>query len=246
MCVRDFKAQNRKSILGYLWTIITPVAAAASYILLNSVGVLQPGQTDVPYPLYVFVGFSIWNLFVATTTSVGNGLSSQGDLLLKTNIPKLPLAIIATAQVVYNLVVQIIIAILLLILTVGKFNPVTLIAFFPSVIPILTLGISIGLVLSIVSSISRDFTGVIQIGLSLFMFFTPIIFTMPSIENSWVKPFVAFNPLTYLLIVPRSIILSIPVQSLPGYLASSLLVVVVFAMAVHFFYSVEHLVAERI
>lgn len=246
MCVRDFKAQNRKSILGYLWTVITPVAAAASYILLNSVGVLQPGQTDVPYPLFVFVGFSIWNLFVATTTSVGNGLNSQGDLLLKTNIPKLPLAIIATAQVVYNLFVQVAIAILLLILATGSFNPISIIAFFPAVIPIIALGVSIGLVLSIVSSISKDFTGAIQIGLSLLMFFTPVIFTLSSIENSWVKPFVTLNPLTYLLLVPRSIILSSPIVSFNQYLLSSFLVFIVLSIAVHFFYSVEHLVAERI
>ena len=246
MFIRDFKAQHRKSILGYLWAFITPIAAAATYVLLNSVGVLNPGDTQVPYPLFLFVGISIWNTFSAIIMSVGGGLSSQGDLLLKTNIPKLSLAIIPIAQVMYSAIVQMMIITVLMLIYKTKVGASGLLLFLPSLAPILILGLSIGLILSIVSSIANDFTGVARIILSGAMYLTPVIFTFASIDNPLMQIVMSYNPLTYLLSVPRSLILGTNLDFISQFMASTVLSLLWLAGSIHFFYCAEHLVSERI
>ena len=246
MFVRDFKAQHRKSILGYLWAFITPLAAAASFILLNSVGVLKPGETQVPYPLYVFVGISIWNFFSATIMSVGGGLSSQGDLLLKTNIPKLSLAITPISQVMYSAIMQMPIIIALMLIYKIKVGVSGLLLFIPSLAPILMLGLSIGLILSIISSIASDFTGAVRIILSGAMYLTPVIFTLSSIHSALMRIVMSYNPLTYLLSVPRSVILGINLDFFNQFMVSTAFSLLLLVGSIHFFYCAEHLVSERI
>ena len=107
--VRDFRAQMRQKVLSYLWAFINPLLAVFGFIVLNVSGVLHPGNTGVAYPVYVFVGTSIWNFLPLTVVSMSNTLLSQGDLILKTNVPKIALAVSSLAQIAYNVLVHLIV-----------------------------------------------------------------------------------------------------------------------------------------
>src|ERR1700761_5174582 len=55
---RDFKAQFKQNLLGYLWAVLGPLMGVFSFIFMNFVGILNPGPTGVPYPVYAFIGTS--------------------------------------------------------------------------------------------------------------------------------------------------------------------------------------------
>jgi lipopolysaccharide transport system permease protein len=59
--LRDFMAQFRQKILGYLWALLVPLLSIASFIFLYFTGILNPGVLNVPYPLYILLGTSIWS-----------------------------------------------------------------------------------------------------------------------------------------------------------------------------------------
>src|SRR5665648_23611 len=62
--VRDYLAAYKKSFLGITWIAISPILGIASWLFMNAAGILRPGDTVVPYPVYVLLGITIWGLFM--------------------------------------------------------------------------------------------------------------------------------------------------------------------------------------
>ncbi|MCC7284140.1 MAG: ABC transporter permease [Acetobacteraceae bacterium] len=243
--VRDFHVQFRQKIFGYFWTIIAPFFAVFGFVLLHAAGILSPGDTGVPYPLYVFVGLTTWGTLASTITAVSNGLVAQGELILKTSVPKIALAVAALAQVLYTIVVQLATIAVLMLLSGVAPNPASVL-FIPALLPMLLLGLSVGLVTSVVGSIARDLASMIQTALSLLMFLTPVIFVASTVANPWIRMLIWLNPLTYLVEVPRALLLHGETAFWPQYLLVSAASLVVLALAVRGFYLVQDLVAERL
>jgi lipopolysaccharide transport system permease protein len=243
--VRDFHAQFRQRVLGYLWVIIAPFFAVFGFVLLHAAGILAPGDTGVPYPLYVFVGLATWNVLVATIMAVGNGLVLQGELILKTNVPKIALALAALAQVLYTVVIQLATVAVLMLLSGVAPHPASVL-FIPALLPMLLLGLSVGLVTSALGSIARDLASMIQTVLQLVMFLTPVIFVASSVGNPLIQALIWLNPLTYLVDLPRALLLYGSSPLWPQYLMVSAGTLVVAVLAIKAFYLVQDLVAERL
>ena len=62
--VRDVSAQYRQSLLGVVWALLPPLAMGLVFILLQAGGVVRVADTDVPYPVFVLVGTTYWQVFV--------------------------------------------------------------------------------------------------------------------------------------------------------------------------------------
>jgi lipopolysaccharide transport system permease protein len=243
--MRDFHAQFRQKILGYHWAVIAPFFTVFGFVLLHAAGILAPGDTGVPYPLYVFVGLASWNVLVGTITAVSTALITQGELILKTNVPKIALAIAAFAQVIYGIVIQLVtIAILMAVFGVAPsaLSPL----FIPALLPMLLLGFAIGLVASAVGGIARDLSNMIQTGLSLLMFLTPVVFVASTVGNRYIQLLIWLNPLTYLVEVPRALLLFGGSDLWPLYCVVSAATVAILLVAIKAFYLVQDLVAERL
>ena len=58
----------------------------ASFLIMYSAGVLTPGDTGIPYPLYAMFGNSTWALAPGSMAAVSLGLQNQADLIMRTNI----------------------------------------------------------------------------------------------------------------------------------------------------------------
>lgn len=243
---RDFRAQFRQKILGYLWALITPLLGIFSFIFLYFAGLLKPGVDEgVPYPIYVLLGTSLWSCLVGTMGAVSAGLQSQSDLIMRTNIPKLALAISSLANTFYSILIGMVT--MLIIFLIYEFMPSLWFAAYPLlVLPMLVLGTAMGLVLSVVGSIAKDLTQMVTQGFALVMYATPVIYVTAQIDNPFVRKAIALNPLTYLIDVPRSLICSGQAEHVAHYLWISFGVLAVSLIALRVFYLIHDLVAERL
>ena len=100
--LRDFKSQFQQKFLGYLWVILTPLFLVSSYLVLFSLGVLKPGEGQIPYALYVLIGSSIWSAMATAILDVSASLQLQSDLILRTRIPKIAIAVSSLMTVAYG------------------------------------------------------------------------------------------------------------------------------------------------
>ena len=241
---RDFVAGFRQKILGYFWIVISPLIGIASFVFMHSTGILNPGETDIPYPLFVFFGTAMWGLMMGSLGAVSSGLLGNADLIMRTNIPKIALAITGMASICYGMVVNLFV--LCLILLYFSLLPSWMAFFYPlSVMPILLLGIGLGLILSVIGAVARDVTGMFTTALNLFMYVTPVIYTA-QFQNPFLRAVVALNPLTYLVDTPRSLFFNGNMASPTGFALSTLFSFTVLTIGIHSFYLTKDKVAERL
>lgn len=242
---RDFVAQFRQKILGYLWILLSPFLAIVSFLFLFFVGVLKPGEGEIPYAAYVLIGGMIWSCLPTTIAAVSSGLQNQSDLILRTSIPKLALAISSLAGAVYNIFISMITTGIVLII-IGIKPTWWFLAYPLLVLPIILLGFSIGLILSVIGSIAKDLTPLLLQIIALIMYITPVVYMPSTIQNPAIRTIIDWNPVSPLIEIPRSLICLGNADSLFYFLWVSLGTIVFTAFALHIFYVLEDLVPERL
>jgi lipopolysaccharide transport system permease protein len=242
--IRDFVVQFRQKILGYFWTIIAPLLTMASFVFMNFTGILNPGDVPIPYPLFVFFGTSLWGSLILTVSTVSGGLLSQSDLVLRTNVPRIALALAGLGNVFYNVMVNLLV--LISILLILRVTPSWWAVLYPlMILPIMALGIGIGLLLAVIGAVARDVTTIVVNVLGLIMYVTPVIYAA-DFPNPIVQKLVTFNPLTYLVDVSRNIFFVGKFEALGGFLVACGFSLIVFLLGIHGFYLIKDKVAERL
>ncbi|WP_315801396.1 MULTISPECIES: ABC transporter permease [unclassified Bradyrhizobium] len=242
---RDFIAQFRQKILGYFWALLNPILGIVSFLFLYSIGVLKPGQGEIPYPLYVLVGTTIWACLPGAMGAVSSGLQSQADLILRTKIPKLALAMSSLAGVFYSIAISMI-TMMAVFLIMGRWPSLWILAYPLLVLPMVLLGTAIGLMLAVLGTIARDLTPLATQGLSLLMYLTPAVYLHSSIESPTIQFLIKCNPLTYLIDVPRALICLDQANDIPVFLLVIVATVILVIVGLKIFYLLEDLVAERL
>lgn len=242
---RDFIAQFRQKILGYFWALITPLLGIVSFLFLFFVGVLHPGKGEISYPLYVLVGSTIWGCLPGAMGAVSGGIQSQADLIMRTRIPKLALAVSSLASLMYSILVNMITVLILFLLT--GFTPSWwLIAYPLLVLPMVLLGTALGLVLSVLGSIAKDLTPLVTQGLTFLMYITPVVYLNSTIQNPIVRIVIKWNPVGYLVDTPRSLICLGKTGNVNLFFFAFIGTFLLFVIGLRIFYLLEDLVAERL
>lgn len=82
----DFLLKYRGSVLGYFWSLISPVAKFL--VILYALGPYV--QRSIPhYAFYLFLGIIVWEYFVVTTTSCMSMLEEKASIIQKLVFPRL-------------------------------------------------------------------------------------------------------------------------------------------------------------
>lgn len=242
---RDFIAQFRQKILGYFWALLSPLLGIVSFLFLFFIGVLKPGEGEIPYTLYVLVGSTIWGCLPGAMGAVSGGLQAQADLIMRTRIPKLALAVSSLAGLLYGIIISMVtMAILFLVMDV---TPSWWFLAYPLLIlPMVLLGTAAGLVLSVLGPIARDLVPLATQALAFVMYITPVIYVQSTIQNPFVKTLIEWNPITYLVDIPRSLICLGRAENIDAFLWVAIGTVALVTIGLRIFYLLEDLVAERL
>lgn len=241
---RDFLAQFRQKLLGYFWIILGPLLGILPFVFMHRSGILNPGAVEMPYPIYAFSGMGIWGLMISSFTAVSGGLLGNADLVVRTSIPKIALAITGLASVLYSLIVHMIVFVCL-VLIFGVYPSLGALLYPLAILPIILFGVGLGLVFSVIGAVARDFTNIVVSGLGLFMYVSPVIYKI-ELNNSILKTFSLFNPLGYLVDVPRELFIHGIPTNLNGFLLSAAFSIFILITGIHSFYLIKDKVAERL
>lgn len=241
---RDFIAGFRQKVLGYFWLILSPLFGIASFVFMHWTGILNPGDVSVPYPLFVFFGTGMWGIMMSALGTTSGGLLSNADLVMRTNIPRIALALTGMANIAYGICVNFIV--LLILLAAFRQPPAWTAILYPiSLLPLLIFGMGIGLVLAVISAVARDLSGIVTTGLGFAMYLTPVIYAT-NFENPYLRKLVTFNPLTYLVDEPRNLFFLGYVAHPMEYALSSAFGLIILALGIHGFYLIKDYAAERL
>ncbi|MDY7038256.1 MAG: ABC transporter permease [Thermodesulfobacteriota bacterium] len=240
---RDFFASYKKSFIGITWIFVAPIMGIVSWVFLNMTGMLHPGEVGVPYPVYVLIGSSMWGLFMGFFNSANATLSAGQALVMQVNYPHEALLFKQTAQHLANFSIAFLINIAVLL--AFKVIPGWQIIFFPMVaIPLFFLGAAIGLIASMISIVAVDISRIINMGMGLLMYLTPIIYS-DKVTSPLAQSIIKWNPLTYLVCSTRDIIIYGKLYNASGYFICTGVSFLLFMISWRLFFVSEDRIIER-
>jgi ABC-type polysaccharide/polyol phosphate export permease len=220
---RELRARYKKSLLGWLWSLINPAAMLAIYTVVFGVffdtnpPVAGNGHTE-SYGLYLFAGLVIWNMFNGTVTGAITALQTSGGLLNKVYFPPSAPAIANLITVLLQFVIETaILAAIMIALGNVSFTYIL----FPVVLVFLAMfSLGLGLFVSVFNVYYRDVGYLVGIGMQVLFYATPIIYPL-DIVPSWALPIIRLNPLTQLVEWSRDAFYNLTWPSLPSLLATA-------------------------
>jgi lipopolysaccharide transport system permease protein len=197
MVVRDLKARYKNSVLGYIWSLLNPLLMMCVFWFAFSVLLRNP----IPmFPIFLIVALLPWSYAL---TSIGGGMRSildHANLVKKVYFPReiLPITVVLSNLVNYIFALPVMFLVMAIVqyLSIGRLNFSLTFAFLPVIIVIQTIFlIGIVLLLSTLAVFFRDTTHIVDILMQLWIFVTPIFFSLEQIVSPtlarlvrWINP----------------------------------------------------------
>ena len=197
----DFKTRYAGSYLGIIWAFIQPVVTIFVYWFVFSVGFRQGrGAMDVPFVLYLVAGIVPWFFFQDALTGGTSSLLEYHYLVKKVvfNISVLPVVKIIAALFVHGFFVLFVI---ILYALYGRFPDLCYLQllYYSTAVFLLVLGLCY--ITCSVVIFFRDLSQMINIGLQVGIWVTPIMWVAEeSLKNHQKLAFVLrLNPMYYIV-----------------------------------------------
>lgn len=195
---RDIVTQYKQTILGPLWYLIQPLMTTVMYMFVF--GGLAGISTDgLPQPLFYMSGIVLWNYFNACFTASSEVFTANAGVFGKVYFPRLIVPLSAVTSNLLKMLIQLLIFVGLYIYFAVNGAPLHLNAvalLFPVLIVMLAFhALSWGLIFSSLTTKYRDLKFLIQFGIQLFMYATPVIYPL-SVAPEKYRSILELNPLT--------------------------------------------------
>lgn len=241
---RDLFASYKKTLLGYTWMLISPIVGILSWVIMNSAGILKPGDVGVPYPAYILMGTMMWGLFMSSYNAAAGTLTSGADIIQQINYPHEVMLVKQLAQQLVGFSINL--AINIIILFALHVIPSWHIILLPIVIlPILLLAAAIGLWVAMITVLASDIANAINIVLGFIIYLIPVIYAK-NVQNTYLALALRWNPLSYLICSARDIVLHGRLYGATGFAIASVASAFLFVFSLRCFYLLEHRLIERI
>ena len=201
LVLRDLKLRYAGTVLGYLWTVIDPLAMAGVYWFVFTVifGTRKVGEQ--PYLLFLIVGMLGWNWFAGSLSEGCRSLTGEAKIVRSSNVPRE----IWVLRTVVSKMIEFIFALPVIALIAVFFRePLSAyVLLFP--VAMLVQGILIfGLVLILapLTVIVTDIPRVVKIVLRIGIYLTPVLYAIENVPANlqWTA---ALNPMAGILSVYR-------------------------------------------
>lgn len=195
---RDVVAQYKQTILGPLWYFIQPIFTTLIFTVIF--GNLAGISTDaIPPMLFYLAGITNWNYFADVLKKTGTTFKDNQGIFGKVYFPRLlmPLSVVTTNLIKYGIQMGLFIGFYIYFVAVGApVSPNAYALLFPILVIILAgLGLGFGLIITSYTTKYRDLVFLLQFGVQLAMYATPVIYPLSTVPEKyhWLS---VLNPMT--------------------------------------------------
>lgn len=193
---RDIKVKYKQTVLGFAWAILQPLLMMVIFTVFFG-RALKINSENIPYPVYVFGGLIIWNIFSNGLTAAANSMVSNSNIIKKIYFPRLIIPISSVLVAFFDFIMAWFLLIVLLFYYHVQVNiPLFLLSTFVSVIFACLATFGPGCLLAALNVKYRDFRYVIPFLVQGLLFVTPVIYPYDMLQHNWAKFIIAFNPMT--------------------------------------------------
>jgi len=165
-------------------------------------GIAGISTDGVPRILFYSAGVVLWNYFAESLTQTSKTFMENSRIFGKVYFPRIivPISKVVSGLLKFCIQLFFFLAVLIYHLSIGtKLHPNLYILLTPALITLMAvMGLGFGLIVTSLTSKYRDLMFLIQFGVQLFMYATPIIYPSSIIPEKY-KLFISLNPITYVV-----------------------------------------------
>ncbi len=220
---RDLHQRYRQSIFGVMWVLVPPLVTTGIFVFLNEKNILNIGETDIPYPIYVLLGTVLWQVFTESVTTPLKMFDSCVSIMIKINMPREAPILAGMGQVLFYMGLQLLVVVgALFYFDIGLSWNLLLVP--PALLILIGLGTLFGLLLVPIGALFKDVGEGIGYLLRIAFFLTPIVYPPP---QTWpYSLLVQINPVTPLLTGIRELMTKGSMTDVTAFLITSGITVV--------------------
>lgn len=182
---KELKVKYKDSVLGFLWTLIRPLLQLLVYSI--AIGVFLGSNRAIPsFGIYLFTGLVAWTLFTDIIGGSTGCIVANAGLIKKIYFPRelFPLSVVGAAVV--NFFLQLVILLGAFAVTGEWPSPGQLPLVPVALFALVLFGTALGLLLAAVNVYLRDVQYLVEVGLLLWFWMTPIVYDWQKVRQALV------------------------------------------------------------
>lgn len=199
---RDFITKYKRSVLGVLWSLLSPMLTMLVMTLVFS----TLFRFDIPnFPVYLLSGQVIFGFYSEATNAAMGAVIGGGSIIKKVYVPKYIFPVSKVFSSLVNFAFSFLAFLIVFVITGAPFHGTFFLLFIP-VLYLLVFSLGIGMLLSCMVVFFRDITYLYSVFIVALTYFTPLFYPV-SILPEPVLQMMGFNPLYHFVEYFRSITL---------------------------------------
>ena len=200
---RDIVTWYKQTILGPLWFFIQPIMTTIMFMVVFG-GIAGISTDGLPQPLFYLAGICLWQYFAESLNQTSNTFIQNAPLFGKVYFPRLVVPFATVTSNLVRLAIQMGLFFMVfayyMIFTDAPLAPNIYLLLTPLLIAILAgLALGFGILFSSLTTKYRDLTFLLTFLVQLWMYATPVIYPLSTIENERIKFVMQLNPITSII-----------------------------------------------
>lgn len=248
LAVQDFRGRYRSASLGLAWSVLLPIVQGLviAVVFTHIIG----GGSASAYVPYVIVGITTWSYMQQSIVTASSSIVDNGAIAGRIYFPRLTLPAVPPTANLPGLLISLLVA-LVVSLIAGAGIHVTLLLTPVLVVLAWLLATSLSAIATMAHVYSRDVRYIVQAGMMVLFYATPIIYKLDSeggiraLPHS-LRPFIIANPFSGVVELARYTILGRADALVPSLVATACWVVVLSAAAVIAYARLERVACDRL
>ena len=205
LVMKDIKLKYRRSILGYLWSILNPLMIMVIMVIVFS----NMFRSDIEkFPVYLIIGQTLFNFMSESTNQAIMSITGNAALLKKTYVPKYVFTVSKVTSSFVNTLFAL--GALVVVFIVCRVTPNVYYLLIPLILfqeYVFCLGL--GMLLAQGSVFFRDIQYIYSAFLTAWMYVTPVFYPLSQLPENLQTAIKTFNPLYTYITQFRTIVLDV-------------------------------------
>jgi lipopolysaccharide transport system permease protein len=183
LALRDLKVRYKQAIFGAGWAVLQPLALAAVFTVVFR-GLADMPSDGLPYPLFAYVGLSVWAYFSGAVTKATQTLVQNSALVSKVYFPRLLVPAAAVLPGLLDLFVSLsLLLILMPVYGVAVGWPALTTPLW--IVPLVAAALGVGLWLGTLNVKYRDVDHAVVLLVQLWFFVSPVAYPSSAVAEPW-------------------------------------------------------------
>lgn len=193
LVIRNIKLKYRRSLLGYVWTILNPLLIMIVMTIVFSTMFRRDIEN---FPVYLLTGRLLFDLLTSSTNKALYSITGNASLLKKTYVPKYIFTLATITSCLVDFVLSLGALFLVMLVTRVPFTPYLF--FIPAVtIQAYIFCCGLGFFLAQANVFFRDIQYIYNAVTTAWLYLTPIFYPVDALPDNLQFMIKAFNPMYY-------------------------------------------------